>query len=89
MNDINFENELTISPNPGSGLFNITLKNYVSENIHVRIVNVIGQEIKNFDLVQSANNDFKIDLSNQPNGVYFVQVKINEHVISKKVIVTK
>jgi hypothetical protein len=29
---------------------------------------------------------YTIDLSNQPNGVYFLQIKSNEKIINKKMI---
>ncbi len=61
-------NTLLAVPNPGSGIFTITSKVQISA---IQVTNLLGQVIEN---TQPMSDDFKIDLSNQPAGIYFVKV---------------
>lgn len=64
-----------ISPNPGTGTYQITGKNI--ESIEVR--NIAGKFI-----LESNNN--KIDISNEAKGIYLVKVKTKNSTIIKKLI---
>jgi hypothetical protein len=73
--------EITISPNPNNGIFNIALPT-VKDEIQVSIYNLSGQQIKNITLKDKGI----IDISKQPNGVYFVKVIHQQKVITQKII---
>lgn len=73
--------EITISPNPNNGIFNIALPT-VKDEIQVSIYNLSGQQIKNITLKDKGI----IDISKQPNGVYFVKVIHQHKVITQKII---
>lgn len=71
---------LLISPNPTNGVFTITTE---KEKISaIEIYNLLG------DKIYSTSNP-QIDLSSQPNGIYFLQIKTKEGNISKKIIINK
>jgi hypothetical protein len=57
----------TMYPNPSTGLINFTLM----ENSTVEIFDVLGNAVTSKQFYTGAA---QIDLSNQPNGVYFVRV---------------
>lgn len=73
--------EITISPNPNNGIFNIALPT-VKDEVQVSIYNLSGQQIKNITLKDKGI----IDISKQPNGVYFVKVIHQHKVITQKII---
>jgi uncharacterized repeat protein (TIGR01451 family) len=62
---------ILIYPNPSTGLFNL------SATVNVEVYNIIGE------LISTTNNTKTIDLSNEPNGIYFV--KLNG-ITTKKII---
>ena len=62
------ENEITLFPNPSSGLFRI--KGDLNE-YSIRILDVTGQVYLNLDDVENA---LIIDISSLPVGMYFIQV---------------
>ena len=76
--------ELSAYPNPSNGVFN--LKTDKAENAQIKIYNMYGEYIyeQNF---KSSNQ--QIDLSSQPNGVYFLQLKTAAGNSIKKVIIAE
>ncbi len=78
-------NEVTIFPNPSRGTINIALTEKGPSS--VEIYSVVGKLVKS---TQIQNTQLiTIDVSDQPNGVYFVNVKTDKGVITKKVMVSK
>ncbi len=78
-------NELTnpninFYPNPSNGMININT-NEAIENINITDVN--GK------LVHHQTNNSPIDLSQNPNGIYFVNITTEKGVINKKVMLNK
>jgi hypothetical protein len=87
INDITLNGSISVFPNPTNG------KIYIhngSENISgalVTVLNSVGQVVytSNYDHLTNA----QIDLSNQANGVYTVQIKSAENVITKSLVIRK
>jgi hypothetical protein len=76
---------LNVYPNPTKGVFTVEAKNKMSGSIQAEVFNHMGQRIYNAALPESG----RIDLSEQPEGVYFVQVKSAAGVLTKKIIVSR
>lgn len=70
ISDLNINPIIKISPNPSDGKFEIEIKNCNSK-INFRVINLQGQEITNGNLSDSSK--FNIDLSDESQGVYFLQ----------------
>lgn len=78
---------LAIYPNPSRDVFNITFTSETIQDLKVRIVNVIGDELINEDLQQFIGEYTKqISLENNAKGIYFLEIETNEGVINKKLI---
>jgi endonuclease I/chitodextrinase len=76
----NFSSTFKMYPNPTNGnevYFNIT------ENVHVKIYNVLGKLIDKRELEQKNNS---IDISSLSKGMYFVKVNSKNTSILKKLI---
>jgi hypothetical protein len=76
---------LQLFPNPTQNEFFISLENSNEPNLPFKIVDISGKEV----LQSFANTNTAIDISNLPNGYYFVQVQIGEQYVSKSLIVSK
>lgn len=59
-------------PNPAGGIFNIEYREEIRE---VRVTNVLGQVVYHSEV---ANNNNKVDLSNQPQGLYWLYISTAE-----------
>lgn len=69
--------ELKVYPNPVEDFININ----VEENTSVSLFNILGEEVKTFDIVTGDN---QFDISDLPNGVYIVKDKSGNY--SSKVV---
>ena len=78
---------LTIFPNPSRDKFNITFTSETIQNLKVRILNVIGEELINENLEQFIGEYTKqINLSENAKGIYFLEIETNDGVINKKLL---
>jgi len=80
-------NNLSIYPNPSRGVFNISFTSDDIQNLEVRILNLIGEELINENLVQFIGEYTKqINLINNAKGIYFLEIETNDGIINKKLI---
>lgn len=75
---------ISIFPNPSFGIFNLQKNKF--ENMQIKIYNDYGKCIYQ-QIIQSANQ--QIDLSMQPNGIYFLNIETKNETVSKKIIINK
>ncbi len=78
------EGEFEVSPNPSNGIFKISGSNY--KILSVGVFNIIGEKIYRSETI---NLKTEIDLSNQPNGIYFINIKTDAGIILQKIIINK
>jgi hypothetical protein len=82
---------ITISPNPTSGIFQtqISTEHFaIGSQYKIEIYNVLGEKVYSTTKfkIQTIN---EVDLSSQPNGVYFLHLKTKRGGIVKKIIISK
>ena len=80
--------QITLSPNPTSGVINLAIDlAIVLEDVRLSVVNVLGQSIyqTSFDRLQGAQN-FRLDLSDEGTGMYWVVLESREGINSWKVL---
>lgn len=76
--------KLTISPNPSStGIYELDFQNAKT----LSVFNIAGEEIEKYSI---ANEQKKVvNLSAQPNGIYFIQITDGKNTLKEKVILNK
>jgi hypothetical protein len=78
---------VTVYPNPSTdGMFTLNTGN-VSGKTAVTVYNIVGKAIYTSEIV--ANTKETIDLSNQPNGSYFIAIRNEAGITTKKIIINK
>jgi len=75
--------EIRIYPNPTKGILNIKITGVDKVNGQISIYNIVGKLIEKAEL---SDNYQTFDLSAQPNGIYIMQIKIEDKVSSWKII---
>jgi CRISPR/Cas system CMR-associated protein Cmr3 (group 5 of RAMP superfamily) len=68
-------------------VFNITFTSETVQDLKVRVLNVIGEELIVDDLQQFVGEYTKsINLAENAKGVYFLEITTNNGVVNKKLI---
>jgi hypothetical protein len=86
--DLTSDKVINIYPNPTTGEAFLKLNFDKSEDVTVSVTNILGSTIKNFTL-KNASGIYPIELSGQPAGCYFVNIKTDKETVTKRIFVTK
>ena len=80
-------NEISLFPNPTSGIFNVKLSNKakLENNISIEVYNYLGAEIYS-KIYKNVVDGFSIDLSGHAKGMYLTRIRLNEIVYDQLVI---
>jgi hypothetical protein len=68
-------NAIVVYPNPGNGVFTVLGENIIS----LKVTSLSGKVVCTSEIPV-------FDISNQPQGIYFVSVKIDQTTVVKKII---
>ena len=80
-------NNISIFPNPSTGIFNLSFNSENNQDLRLRIFNPVGEELLIDYLVEFTPKDTKqINLKNYDKGIYFLEIKITNKIINKKLI---
>jgi hypothetical protein len=64
------ENLMEVFPNPSSGIFSLRLKDVNDKIIEIQVEDIFGTKV-----LSDKNFASTLDISNEPQGIYFVHVK--------------
>jgi len=81
---INTISSFQLSPNPTNSTFTISIPKLINTN--VSITNLTGKQVATYNLQNTTTKT--IDVSNLAEGVYFVTLKSDEGVVTKKMVKT-
>jgi hypothetical protein len=74
----------TLYPNPTTGILHIAIAEDLQAFVRIEVVDAMGSV-----LFESSEYKAEIDLSNQPNGLYFIKVSTENQLIVKPIILSK
>jgi PKD repeat protein len=89
VNDLNLEDLLSVNPNPTSGNVNINVNLPENEVINLAIFNTMGQQVALVKNGKAQNGIFNVSLANQADGIYYVQMNVQNKIITKKIVLNK
>ncbi|MFH2143271.1 MAG: T9SS type A sorting domain-containing protein [Bacteroidota bacterium] len=75
---------ISICPNPSDGLFYVSAVNYSGQEMQVFVMDMLGKTVFTGN---NASGSFVIDLSQQPAGLYYVNINAGGELFSEKVVV--
>lgn len=75
------ENQFKVIPNPSSGRFVVDLGAFAGKNAQCSVINSTGQVV-----TESFGETDQIDISDQPNGLYYVIVNVDGQTTTVKLI---
>jgi hypothetical protein len=77
--------QISVYPNPNQGTF--TIHSAESNKADISIYDVLGKKVYEENAVLYSN--LLIDLSNHPNGIYFLNMRSGESLMTKKIVLHK
>jgi len=80
---------ISVFPNPGSGIFNVEANLPTEQHVRIIVSNMLGQELMVVHDGNLLNNNFRIDLSNQASGVYFLNIISDAQNLTKRIEISK
>ncbi len=78
-------NDISIFPNPSSGLLNVVLESHVLLPIEVSLFSTDGRLL---ETVSILNKETLVDFLVIPTGMYLLEIKNDRSILNKKVIIT-
>lgn len=85
--DNQFENNISIYPNPTTGITTIEFKEPLTQPTHITIYDITGKILQVEKEV--SENMITVDLHDFPNGMYFVAIQTPEKMITRKITLIK
>lgn len=76
---------LNVFPNPAKDQITIKYAGTGSMDLHIKLINILGAEIRSWDGISAGN--ITLDISEVPQGIYFVQVRNGADHVTHKISV--
>jgi hypothetical protein len=80
-------NSLNVFPNPGDGHVYINVDLMKKENGKVEITDIMGKKVYEYAFKDLAAESIEADLSHLPKGMYFVNLRIDNDLLTKKLMI--
>ena len=78
---------LEVYPNPSNDVFNISFTSESIQDLRVRVLSIVGEELIVEDLQQFIGEyTKKVSLNENANGIYFLEIETKDGIINKKLI---
>jgi len=87
LDELTLTNFVNVYPNPNDGHFNLNFELKSEQEAELVIINALGQTMLNRKLGTVSIFNDAIDLSTHAKGMYILQIKLADGVISKRVTV--
>jgi PKD repeat protein len=85
--DLALWKNMTLYPNPSSGLLHYTIDNPLVGVMHVSIIDIAGKALCTTSSIKGSNEiKGTLDIATLTNGIYFVEFRVNNSVVRTKVI---
>jgi len=86
VNSLQYNDEITVYPNPTTGILNIEFGNEVTEIVKFKLYNILGVLVNN--IVEEVLKDSKtlLDINRLPSGIYMLKIETRNKVYDYKII---
>ena len=81
--------EISLVPNPTSGISTLNVELSKAANIQVQLINLVGQRLFFEESQNSSSISYPLDLSQFPEGIYFVRIQVDDQLFIEKLVRAK
>lgn len=86
----NLASAVNLFPNPSNtGMFNLNISLPAQENMTITVTNTLGQTVSQVAEDNTYGGAFALDLSAQPNGVYFVEIAAGDQKTVQRIVINR
>ncbi|MEA3446780.1 MAG: CUB domain-containing protein [Bacteroidota bacterium] len=82
-------NRILIHSNPTTGILKLEINETDPGKIEISVLNSLGQVVKSICSSESNKGIIQIDISDQPSGIFYLNIKTPKGIFSKKVVLSK
>ena len=83
-----FDADMSIFPNPAIDVFQVIAESYTGEYVVVQVIDILGKIIKSKVLIEMPYKGIEINLHDQAEGIYLVNIlKSGHEPLMKKVMI--
>ncbi|MEM9820662.1 MAG: S8 family serine peptidase [Bacteroidota bacterium] len=86
ISELEAQNQIKVFPNPTRQLVNVSFDFDETQNVEVRLVDILGRQVNNLGLNNYQNDQIQVDLSNYTNGIYYLVFDLEGTKVVKKVV---
>ncbi|HEY6160184.1 MAG TPA: T9SS type A sorting domain-containing protein, partial [Bacteroidia bacterium] len=89
VNDAGISSFVNIFPNPSPGTLFINMHFISKEQVAIHVYDVLGQNVVSIEKNDVLGESFKLDLSKENDGIYFIEVDTTGGRLVRKVVVSR
>jgi hypothetical protein len=78
--------DIKVMPNPSNGAFTLYLDGLATEKVNMTILDVVGKVVLSEQISSFGETRKDVNISNQANGIYFLQLNVGESVRTIKLV---
>ncbi len=79
--------EISVFPQPSTGLINLLFAEMPSQNPHVQVYDLLGNMVADLESERQSAYVYAIDLSNKKPGYYFVKIRTDKDSWSRRITI--
>lgn len=83
---VEYNNSVSFAPNPSTGIFQVNFVEKYDQLEQIIVTNSLGQLIQQIPVTEQNKMNYTVDLTAQPKGIYHVQLKFDQGIITRKVV---
>jgi len=80
---------INLTPNPGKGVFELLIKGFTTEKGLVEIYSTTGKLVFKKELSLDDSESLSIDISNQPDGIYYLYLNNGTFIFDEKMVIVR
>ncbi|MCF8371434.1 MAG: PKD domain-containing protein [Bacteroidales bacterium] len=87
--NVDMENQVQIYPNPASNSFCLDAGALSDENMELVIFDILGHQIKSYELPSGNKRKNEFDVSGFPNGLYMVKLRTSDNSTVRRLLINR